>query len=84
MAACSLANDQEGMCVHWGRPWEGAMSDLKQLFSDLIWDESGQDLIEYAFAAALIALVATAAMRTLATAIGTALIGMGTKLTGAI
>jgi pilus assembly protein Flp/PilA len=60
------------------------MNDLKQLFTDVLWDESGQDLIEYALVAALIALGATAAMRTLATTIGTALTGVGTRLTGAI
>jgi pilus assembly protein Flp/PilA len=35
-------------------------------------DESGQDLIEYALVAALIALAATASMSGVATAIGTA------------
>jgi pilus assembly protein Flp/PilA len=60
------------------------MNDLQQIFSDLLWDESGQDLIEYALVAALIALGATASMRTLATTIGTALAGVGTRLTGAI
>jgi pilus assembly protein Flp/PilA len=60
------------------------MNNLKQLFSEVLWDESGQDLIEYALVAALIALGATAAMRTLATAIGTAFASVGAKLTGAI
>ncbi len=60
------------------------MNDLQQIFSDLLWDESGQDLIEYALVAALIALGATASMKTLATTIGTALTGVGTRLTGAI
>jgi len=35
-------------------------------------DESGQDLIEYALALALIALAATVSIKTLATAIGAA------------
>ena len=56
----------------WGNSWADAVSDLKQLFSDLRWDESGQHIVEYAPAVALIALVATAAMRTLAAAIGAA------------
>ena len=60
------------------------MNALQQIFSDLLWDESGQDLIEYALVAALIALGAAASMRTLATTIGTALTGVGTRLTGAI
>jgi pilus assembly protein Flp/PilA len=60
------------------------MSDLQQLFSNLLHDESGQDLIEYALVAALIGLGATASMRTLATAVGTALNGVGTRLTNAV
>ena len=48
------------MFVHWGNSWADAVSDLKQLFSDLRWDESGQDIVEYAPAVELIALVATA------------------------
>jgi pilus assembly protein Flp/PilA len=47
-------------------------------------DESGQDLIEYALVAALIALGAIASMRTLATAISTALANVGTRLTNAV
>ena len=38
----------------------------KSVLSALIRDESGQDLIEYALVAAIIALGATAAMTTLA------------------
>ncbi len=60
------------------------MNDLQQLFSNLLHDESGQDLIEYALVAALIGLGATATMRTLATSIGTALNGVGTRLTNAV
>ena len=60
------------------------MKDFKRLFSNLLHDESGQDLIEYALVAALIGLGATATMRTLATSIGTALTGIGTRLTNAV
>jgi pilus assembly protein Flp/PilA len=60
------------------------MNDFQQLFSNLLHDESGQDLIEYALVAALIGLGAAATMRTLATSIGTALIGIGTRLTSAV
>jgi pilus assembly protein Flp/PilA len=60
------------------------MNDLKRSFSDLLQDESGQDLIEYALVAALIGLGATATMRTLATTIGTALNDVGTRLTSAV
>jgi pilus assembly protein Flp/PilA len=60
------------------------MNYLKRLFSDFLRDESGQDLIEYALVAALIGLGAAAAMKTLATAIGGALTGMGSRLTSAV
>jgi len=54
------------------------------MFSSVLNDESGQDLIEYALVAAIIALGAVAAMTTLATGIGTAFTSVGSKLTGAI
>ncbi len=44
-------------------------------------EESGQDLIEYALIAALIALAATVGMGTVATAINTAFSAIGSKLT---
>jgi pilus assembly protein Flp/PilA len=46
----------------------------------LLKDESGQDLIEYALVVALIAFAATAGMSSLADAINTAFNHMGTKL----
>ena len=60
------------------------MKNLKHILSGLLSDESGQDLIEYALVAALIGLGATASMKVLATTIGTALTGIGTRLTGAV
>ena len=57
------------------------MKNLKSIVSGLIADESGQDLIEYALVAALIALGATAAMNTLASTISTAFGTVGSKLT---
>jgi pilus assembly protein Flp/PilA len=60
------------------------MNYLKRLLSNILRDESGQDLIEYALVAALVGLAATASMKTLATTIGTALTGIGTRLTSAI
>ena len=60
------------------------MHDLNRLLSNLFHDESGQDLIEYAAVAASIGLGATASMKVLATTIGTALIGIGTRLTWAV
>jgi pilus assembly protein Flp/PilA len=60
------------------------MNHLKYVFTNIVKDESGQDLIEYALVAALIALGATAAMTALATNISTAFTTVGTKLTSAI
>jgi pilus assembly protein Flp/PilA len=61
-----------------------SMNNLTRVISGLLSDESGQDLIEYALVAALIALGATAAMTTLAGTISTALASVGTKLTNAV
>ena len=47
-------------------------------------DESGQDLIEYALVAALIAFAATAGMGTLATDINNAFSKIGSKLVTAV
>ena len=47
-------------------------------------DENGQDLIEYALVVALIAFAATAGMSTLATDINLAFTHMGTKVTAYI
>lgn len=60
------------------------MSNLKDILVNLVRDESGQDLIEYALIAGLIALGATAAMNTLATAISTAFSTVGSKLNSAV
>ena len=47
----------------------------------ILKDENGQDLIEYALVVALIAFAATAGMSTLAQNINTAFTSIGTKLT---
>jgi pilus assembly protein Flp/PilA len=60
------------------------MTNLRRILTNLISDESGQDLIEYALVAALIALGATAAMNSLATNISTAFSTVGSKLTTAV
>ena len=46
----------------------------------ILKDENGQDLIEYALVVALIAFAATAGMGSLAAAINTAFSNVGTKL----
>jgi pilus assembly protein Flp/PilA len=60
------------------------MKNLKRVLTHLVRDESGQDLIEYALVAALIALGATAAMTTLAGSISTAFSSVGSKLNSAV
>ena len=57
---------------------------MHQLIVRFWRDESGQDLIEYALVAALIALGAVTTMKTLATGIGTAFTDVETKLTTAL
>jgi pilus assembly protein Flp/PilA len=59
------------------------MKTAINLFTNLLKDESGQDLIEYALVAGLIGLGAVATMGTLSTSIGTALGNIGTRLTAA-
>jgi len=60
------------------------MKNFKQLMNNLMVEESGQDLIEYALVAALVGLGAVASMRTLSTNIGSAFTSIGTSLTGAV
>ncbi len=51
---------------------------------NLLRDESGQDLIEYALVAAIIGLAAVAAMSSLATSVSAAFSAVGSKLSGAV
>ena len=59
------------------------MANFKELLIRLVQEDSGQDLIEYALVAALIALGALAGMRTLASDIGTAFNTVGSTLSSA-
>ncbi len=59
------------------------MTNLKELFIRLVQEDSGQDLIEYALVAALIALGALVGMKALATDIGSAFNMVGSTLTSA-
>ena len=59
------------------------MNNLRMLLTSLHENESGQDLIEYALIAALIAFAAIAGMGTLAADINSAFIAIGSKLTSA-
>jgi pilus assembly protein Flp/PilA len=56
------------------------MVNIKDVLAVLHREDSGQDLIEYALVAALIALAATAGMSTVATAINQAFSAVGAKL----
>ena len=56
------------------------MNKIKQAFVAFMNDESGQDLIEYALVAGLIALGAVAAMTGLSGKIGTAFNTVGNNL----
>lgn len=60
------------------------MKNFQSAFVNLLQDESGQDLIEYALVAALIGLGATATMSSLGTTISGAFTTVGTKLTTAL
>ncbi len=51
---------------------------------NLLRDESGQDLIEYALVAAVLALAAVAGMTTLACNISNAFSAVGSKLSSAV
>ncbi len=56
---------------------------MNHFLASLMTDESGQDLIEYALVAALVALGSVAAIKVLGNSIGTAFNGVGTQLTNA-
>jgi len=60
------------------------MNHILEVLRSLHQDESGQDLIEYALVAALIAFAAVAAMQTLAKQINNAFSTIGSKLTSAL
>ncbi len=54
---------------------------MKQLLKNLMTEESGQDLIEYALVAALVGLGAVASMQSLANNIGNTFNSVGNSLT---
>jgi len=57
---------------------------MKQLWRNLLRDDSGQDLIEYALVAAVLALAAVTGMSTLASNISNAFSAVGSKLSSAV
>lgn len=60
------------------------MKNYRAILNNLLRDESGQDLIEYALVAALVGLAAVTAMGTLASDISSAFSSIGSKLTSAV
>ena len=60
------------------------MTHLRSICTGFLRDQSGQDLIEYALAAALIGLAAVVSIRSLASHISTAFGSVGTSLTSAV
>jgi len=60
------------------------MKNMKQLLTNLVAEESGQDLIEYALVAALVGLGCIASMQNLAASIGNAFAGVGNALTASV
>jgi len=60
------------------------MKNIKNILVNLVQDESGQDLIEYALVAALIALGSVAAMGSLSTVISSTFGSVGTTLTNSV
>jgi pilus assembly protein Flp/PilA len=61
----------------------GSMNNVKQILTNLMKEDSGQDLIEYALVAALVGLGAVASISGLSNSIGNTFNGVGTALTNA-
>jgi pilus assembly protein Flp/PilA len=57
---------------------------MKEALRNLLRDESGQDLIEYALVAAVLGLAAIAGMSSLASNISNAFSAVGSKLSSAV
>jgi pilus assembly protein Flp/PilA len=60
------------------------MQNMKHILKNLMTEESGQDLIEYALVAALVGLGSVTAMSTLANSISTTFNGVGNAVTNAV
>jgi pilus assembly protein Flp/PilA len=60
------------------------MTNMKQILKNLMTEESGQDLIEYALVAALVGLGSVTAMSTLAGSISNTFNGVGNAVTNAV
>jgi pilus assembly protein Flp/PilA len=60
------------------------MTLMKQLFKSLVADESGQDLIEWALVAAMVALGSSAVLKSYRTNLGSVFNQIGNQLTNAV
>jgi pilus assembly protein Flp/PilA len=60
------------------------MMSMKKFLKNLIAEESGQDLIEYALVAALVGLGSVASMNSLAGSIANTFNGIGNALSSAV
>jgi pilus assembly protein Flp/PilA len=59
------------------------MKNFKQILSNLLKDESGQDLIEYALVAAMVAAIAVVVVPQFTTTVTGVFTNVGTKITNA-
>ena len=60
------------------------MKNFKQILSNLLKDESGQDLIEYALVAAMVAAIGVAVVPSFTTVVTGVFTSVGTKVTNAV
>jgi pilus assembly protein Flp/PilA len=60
------------------------MKSSASILSAFLSEESGQDIVEYALVAAIIALFAVAGVSKIATAASSVLVNVGARLTSAI
>jgi pilus assembly protein Flp/PilA len=88
MAIGLLIYERDPLLLYWEKSNLRGSRDMKEKLmlryiqlQNLISDEQGQDLIEYALVVALIALAATAGMQTVAKDINIAFTNIGSKLT---
>ncbi len=60
------------------------MSDTTKIVAFFLDDESGQDIVEYALIAALVALASIAAVGRVSSAVTSVFTAVGTKLTSSV
>ena len=60
------------------------MNNLQRILSHFLNDESGQDIVEYALVAALVALATIAGVGRVGSAVGSVFTSVGAKITSSI